>query len=82
MPPPKLILEEDGPGLEFRLTEIMERMKVEQAYFDALPPAGKILSILGDIRETMAKAALPPPVPRTDGWGCRFGATNARLPCP
>ena len=66
IPPPKPIVEEDAPGLEFRLTEIMERMAAEEAHFAALSPAGKILSILAKIAEKKAKAALPPPAPRTD----------------
>ena len=67
MPPPKPIVEEDAPDLALRFTEIMERIKAEEAHFDALPPAGKILSILAKIAKKKAKAALPPPAPRTDG---------------
>ena len=66
IPPPKPIVEEDAPGLEFRLTEIMERMAAEEAHFAALSPAGKILSILAKIDKTTAEAALPAPAPRTD----------------
>ena len=66
IPPPKPIVEEDAPGLEFHLTEIMERMEAEDAYFDSLSPAGKIISISAKIAKTTAEAALPAPAPRTD----------------
>lgn len=66
IPPPKPVVQESAPGLAVRLDELMAESAAERAHFDALPPAGKILSILAEIAEKTAEAALPAPAPRSD----------------
>ncbi|MBL8420146.1 MAG: hypothetical protein JNK92_05865 [Dechloromonas sp.] len=59
MPTQKQLAQETSPGLSFRLDEFKAKLDAEQAHFDALTPAGKILSILAKIAEKTAEAALP-----------------------
>lgn len=57
---------EDAPGLAARFDDLMQKFAAEQAHFDALTPAGKILFITEKIASKTVEAAKPVPAPRTD----------------